>query len=417
MTNPAESSSETPSAFASLRVPSFQLLWWGSAFSFMGVQMQFLLRGLLAWDLTGRESAFGLVFLSFGLCMLIFTPLGGVAADRFKKRRLLVLGQLVLMLVAVGMGAAVLTGHEQFWMLLVASGSQGATFGFIGPARVSMTYELVGRELLGNAISLSILSMSTTRIFAPALAGLLAGVSAVGIGGGYLVSGVFSVTSLVLALRLPDFEPRNSTPKNPFREIADGVRYVAGNRRVKRLVISSTAIIMFGFNYTTFLTPMVKEVFERGNGSVGFMSTASSVGAVLISIPVAKRADSAKAGHLLIASGIGFGVTVMALSVAPSYWWAVGVVVMIGGSTTGYQALSNSMAMASSSSDQHGRVQSLMQLSFAGFGIAALPLGALAEWIGLRQSIAVMGAVTLLATLAYAGVMSDSRAPEMGASS
>ena len=188
--------------------------------------MQFLLRGLLAWDLTERESGLGIVYLAFGMGLLIFTPIGGVLADRWPKRSLLIFGQGMIALAAAGMGFAAASGNARFWMLMVASLVQGAMFGLIGPARVSTSAELVGRDQLGNAISLTSMSMSLTRLFAPAAAGVLAGVSTIGIGGAYLVASLFSVVSTVLTARLPRLEPVNPSRRKPLDEIWDGLRYV-----------------------------------------------------------------------------------------------------------------------------------------------------------------------------------------------
>jgi MFS family permease len=398
----ADSVEAKPSTFASLAVPGYRVLWWSGLFSFMGVQMQFLLRGLLAWDLTEREGALGLVYLVFGLSMLVATPLGGVAADRLPKRRLLFVGQFVITLAAIGMGVAVLAGVEQFWMLMLASVSQGSMFGLIGPARVSFSRELVGPELLGNAITLSVLSMSSTRIFAPSLAGALAGVAAFGIGGAYLVAAAFSLLSAALTFLLPDTAIGEPTGRNPFQDIADGVRYVAARPSLRRLVLTSTVVIMFGFNYVAFMPALVEGLFELGEGSVGLMSTASSIGAVAVSIPLASRADSPGARRMIVVFGFGFGVTVGLLGVAPVYWLALVVVVGIGAAATGFQSLSSAVALADADMSHQGRVQSLMQLSFAGFGIAAAPLGALAEWIGLRNTMRAMGLVPVVAIGLYA---------------
>ncbi len=387
--------------FASLRVPAYRVLWWSAVYSFMGVQMQMLLRGLLAWDLTEREGALGTVFLVFGLAMLVTTPLGGVAADRFSKRWLLFWGQLFITLGAVGMGIAVIAGVEQFWMLLAVSFLQGSMFGLTGPARVSFSRELVGPELLANAITLATLSMSTTRIFAPSLAGALAGWALFGIGGAYVVAAFFSMVSAVLTFRLPTTEVVRSD-RNPLQEIADGFRYVAERPPLRRLVLASTVVIMFGFNYISFMPALVEGIFELGEGSVGFMSTASSIGAVAVSIPLASRANTPRARSLIVMFGVGFGGFVMLLSVAPSYWTAVLVVILIGAATTGFQSLTAAVALADADEHHQGRVQSLMQLAFAGFGIAALPLGLLAEAIGLRPAMAIMGAIPLLAVAAFA---------------
>ncbi len=368
----------------------------------MGVQMQFLLRGLLAWDLTHREGALGIVFLVFGLSMLVFTPLGGVAADRLRKRTLLVVGQVLLVLVSAGMGIAVLTGNERFWMLLIAGVAQGAMFGLTGPARTSMANDLVGPALLGNAISLSMMSMSTTRVFAPSLAGALAGIAAFGIGGAYIVAACFSILSLVFTIRLPDVAPSVAGKGNPFADIADGVRYVAARPELRRVVVASTIIIMFGFNYIAFMPALVEGVFGRGDGSVGLMSTASSIGAVFVAIPIAARAASPNARRLMVSLGLAFGATVCLLSITPNYFVAFAVTILIGAAATGFQTLANSIVVTSSDPNYHGRVQSLMQLAFAGFGIVAAPLGLLAEAVGLRPTITLMGAIAAAATLVFA---------------
>jgi len=209
----------------------------------MAVQMQFLLRGILAWELTERDGAIGLVYLVFGGTMLIATPLGGVAADRLPKRTVMLWSQAALTAGAAAMGVAVFSGNEQFWMLAAAGLVQGTAFGFYGPARVAFTTELVGREQVGNAITLSLLSMNSTRVVAPSLAGALAGIAFFGIGGAYLVAGAFSMMSFLVVLRLPRVAPApDLPPARPLAEIIDGVRYVQSRKHLRRLLVSSFII-------------------------------------------------------------------------------------------------------------------------------------------------------------------------------
>jgi MFS family permease len=389
-------------SFASLQNLDYRKLWWAGTFSFMSVQMQFLLRGVLAWDLTEREGALGLVYLCFGIALLIATPLGGVAADRLPKRRVLIVSQGALLVTAAAMGLVVLTDVVEFWMLLVASITQGVAFGFLGPTRVAFTSEIVGREQLGNAITLSMLSMNGTRVIAPAFAGALAGIVLIGIGGAFVVAAVFSVLSFVLLLRCPPGSaPRATSTASPLAEIVDGVRYVAARAHLRRLVLSSFVVIMFGFNYVAFIPALVKGEFDLGDGWVGIIMSASSIGAVAVGVPLASRADGAGVWRLMVVSGLVFGASVIALGLSPSFAVGMVVVVFIGAGTTGYQSLSNSIALNMTGDTHQGRVQSLMMLSFAGFGIAAAPLGLLAEAIGLRSAIVVMGAVTLVTVAGY----------------
>jgi len=409
-----EATTDTPrptgGTFASFRSPGYPTLWFCGLFSFLSVQMQMLLRGLLAWDLTEREAALGITYLCFGIAMLISTPLGGVASDRLPKRRIMLVSQSVITAAAAGMGAVVIADMAQFWMLLVAAVSQGAAFGFLGPARIAISRELVGREHLGNAITLALLSMNGTRVFAPAAAGVLAGVPTVGIGGTYLISAVFALISWVLMLRIPKSvgqpvrasDPTQSTRwVNPFGEIINGIRYVMEDKRLKRLVIASFFVVVFGFNYVAFLPALIEGEFGLGEQWVGYISSASAIGAVAVAMPLASRADSKQARPIMTASGFAFGVGIIGFGFAPTFWLAFGVILVVGGAFTVYQSLSNTLALAMADDEHQGRVQSLMMLAFAGFGIAAAPMGALAEWIGLRYSLAATGVVVLVASLSY----------------
>lgn len=397
-------------AFSSFQVKGYPTLWWAGLFSFLSVQMQFLLRGILAWDLTEREGALGLAYLCFGLALLVSTPLGGVASDRLSKRTVLIVSQMAIMIAAVLMGVAVITGVVQFWMLLVAGVVQGLAFGFFGPARIAIAAEIVGRDHLGNAITLSLLSMNGTRVFAPALAGVLAGVAFVGIGGAYLIAAVAASMSFFFLLRLPkpeaditDSAPTRaaSPPTNPLVEIEAGVRYVTARPPLRRLVVSSFFVIMFGFNYVAFLPALVKGEYGLGDSWVGVISSASALGAVLVSVPLAARADSVWAKVMMTVAGLGFGLGVIGVGASGTFWMAFGVIFFVGAATTTYQSLSNTLALSMTDDGHQGRVQSLMQLSFAGFGIAALPLGGLAELIGLRPTIMIMGIVATASVTMY----------------
>ncbi|WP_419920611.1 MFS transporter [Candidatus Poriferisodalis sp.] len=401
--------------FASLRVPAFRALWWSGIFSFMSIQMQFLLRSLLAWDLTEREGALGLVYFCFGLALLVSTPLGGVAADRLSKRSLMLVGQLVLTLTAIGMGAAIATGVIRFWMLLISGGLQGLMFGLIGPARISMTTDLVGRERIGNAITLSSLSMSGSRIFAPALAGVLNAIVFFGLAGAYFVSAAIAALSFFLLLPLPDTgtavsraavaagtaAPVSVARRNPLVDIAEGVRYARARRDLRRSILISTAVIMFGFNYIAFMPALVEDVFDRSDIFVALVSTATALGAVPAAAYLASRADSSAAGSMLIGLGFLFGLTVAGLGGAPTIWVAMLIAVGVGAAATGFMSLGQTLVMRFSDDAHQGRMQSLVQLSFAGFGLAALPVGVFMEWVGQRWGLMTMGAAVTVSMLTY----------------
>lgn len=387
--------------FSALAQRDFRNLWLGGVSVFVGVQMQFFLRGILAWELTERSDALGLVFFVFGAMLLIATPLGGVATDRLRKRMVLLTSQIALTSSAGLMGLAVLLDVVAFWMLLVAAMIQGIAFGFAGPARVAMASDLVGRENLGNAISLQSLAFNGTRVFAPSVAGALVGWAVFGLGGAYLVAAGMNVIGLALTVLLPNPPAQLSGKARPFRDIADGVRYVAATPAIRNVVLTAFAVLMFGFSYLTFIPALVEGEFGLGEQEVGLFTSAASVGALLAAIWVAGIADSPRAPMLMSASGVLFGVMIIAVGLAPAYLLATGFAIIGGAGTTVFQTLSNTLALTAATAEFQGRVQSIMQLGFAGFGLASLPLGILAEQFGLRPTLVLMGAVTAIAVTVF----------------
>jgi MFS family permease len=394
--------------FASLQQRDFRTLWFGGVFSFMGVQMQFFLRGILAWDLTGRKDALGLVYFVFGIALLVSTPLGGVATDRLPKRGVMLVSQTMLVTSAALMGLAVLTDRVEFWMLLGAGVAQGTAFGFFGPARVAMASDLVGRANLGNAISLQSLAMNGSRVFAPSFAGALAGWAAFGIGGAYIVAAGLSAFSLILTLALPNPAAALTGRARPFADIADGIRYVRGVPAIRNIVLTTFAVLMFAFSYVSFVPALIEGEFGLTETEVGIFTSASSVGALLAGFWVAGLADSHRAKNIMTSAGIFFGLMVMALGAAPVFGLALIIAVLAGAGTTTFQTLSNTLALQRAEDEFQGRVQSIMQLGFAGFGMTALPLGILAERIGLRPTLVIMGAIATGAVAIYGALESRS---------
>lgn len=392
------------STFAALEIKPYRLLWYGGVFSFLAVQMQMVARGALAYDLTGTNASLGVVMFAFGIPMLLFTPLGGVAADRFSKRRVILASQWLLILSSVLLALALIFDVIEFWMLPASSAIQAAAFAFLGPSRMAFTSELVGRQRLSNAVVLQQMSMNGTRVFGPSLAGLLTSIAWFGYEGAYILTAALTVLATLMTLRLPPGLPAaGRSTKSPLHEFVEGITYVRQNPHIALLLVVSLLVVMTAFPYISFLPSLSKDIFGFGedNTGYGFMSGATAVGAVSASLVIAGRSNGPDVWKLQAAAGAVFGLGVVALAVTPTFWMSLVVLVLIGGATSAFQALNNTMVLMASQSAYHGRVQSLMGMSFAGFGLMALPLGLVADAIGLRGTFAIMGAITVLAMGVY----------------
>ena len=152
---------------------------------------------------------------------------------------------------------------------------------------------------------------------------------------------------------------------------------------------------MVGFPHLAFLPAMAEDVFDQGASGFGAMTTASAIGAVITTLSLANT-ERSKLGPYQSAAGLLFGVTLVALGLAPGFGVALVVMLAVGASSMTFQTLNNSAVLSLADVEYHGRVQSLLMLSFSAFGLAALPLGMLADAIGIRETMVAMGVVIVV---------------------
>jgi MFS family permease len=271
----------------------YRLLWVSSLFSFTGMQMQHVARALLAWDLTHSFGAIGAISLSFGLPMLLFSLVGGSLADRFEKRNLSLLTQALT--AAVALVNAVLVGTDviTFEMLFLLGLILG-TFSALGmPARTPLMAEVVGQDHMMGAIAMSNAAMNGTRLFGPAVAGVMAGFW--GIESAYFaMAGLYAISCLTL-LQVPTglgaARRAGAAARRPgggmLGEISNGLRYVATDPRLRLLNLMMIIITIFAMPYTLLLAGFVQKDLGRGSEAFGFMQSFSGAGALVGSIGVA----------------------------------------------------------------------------------------------------------------------------------
>lgn len=372
------------------------MLWWSGLVAFLAVGMQILARGWLAIELTDSNSSFALVLLAFGVGMVTVTPFGGVAADRFSRRALILGSHLSLTLSALWLGVMMVLGLEQFWMLLVAALVQGSSFAFMGPARMAMTGEVVERELLSNAISLTQLTVASTQSVGPFVAGLLVETPNFGLAGVYLLSAGLTAVGTVPVLLLPASRPEQREAHSPFEEIAEGVAYVARNPYLKVVVISTALMLLVAMPYLAFLPKYTESVFGVGALWLGVLQGANALGGTVTALQVARMRDNTQLWRLRVTSLTVVAAGVAVLAITPNHLVALPVLFFLGGAATTFQTTNMSMSLLLSEPVYHGRVQSLVMVSFSAQSLIAFPLGALADQIGLREMHGYMAAATVL---------------------
>lgn len=370
------------------------------------MQMQVVARGYLAYDLTGKNSALGGVMLAFGVPQLLLGLWGGVLADRLPKRNLLFVCQGIIALNSAWVAVMIELGQLEYWMLIVAGVVQGGGFAFVGPARQAFIGDLVGRDSIGNAVVLQQLSMNSTRVVGPSLAGAFIAIQFIGVGGVYFMTTAGFVVAMLTMLRLPSGRPDPAGVRgSPLSEMVDGLRYVRSRPSVALLILTSLAVVMIGFPYQSFLPSIAKDVYGVGSGGLGALSSAGAVGAVAATVLVAMYAGHRHAWHFQAVLAIAFALSLVGLGMAPNFALGLGAMVLVGALASAFQSLNNSLTMSLSDHQYVGRVQSISMLSWSFFGLVALPIGFVADRVGIQETLVLMGAVVLACVLALEALL------------
>jgi predicted MFS family arabinose efflux permease len=383
--------------------PGYRRLLYSAAAVIFGVMGQAVARGWLARDLTGSNAGLGGVMLAFGVAMLIATPWGGVAADRFPKRSVLLAAVSMLALSSSIVGVAVVADVIEYWMLVLASAIQAVAFALYLPARIAFIAEVVEPQDIAAAVTLSQTTQEAMRVVAPALAGVLIGLSWFGVGGVFLLAAGTSVVAGIVLIGLPPGSPRARSTRSPIAEMLDAVRYVRARRGLGLVALTTIGVVVIGFPYLTFLPTLADERFGVGAGGYGVMSGVAGLGAVVAGVVAPRRRWVVQRPWATVAaSGAALGVSLIALGLAGSFWLALAALLAVGAGGLIFQTTTQSLMLSLSDVDYHGRMQSMVVLGFSGFGLAALPLGLLADATTLGVTLVAMGVMVLILTFAFA---------------
>jgi MFS family permease len=383
------------STFQSLANPHFRTLWLGMLASYMAMNMNILARGYLAFDLSDSATALGAVTMVRGLPQLFLSPLGGVIADRVDKRRLLIVTQIAMGLLAVIGAVLVQFDVIRIWHLVVLSLAEGFVFAFNMPSRQAIVPELVTDDELMNAVALNNSGMNLTRILGPSLAGALIAAGAYGMEITFYLVALCYVGFIVSLWRLPRQRPGRSSPaKGPFLEqLTGGIRYIVGYPALAALIGLAFVPVLFGMPYQTLLPVFCQKVLLVGAAGLGMLSAASGFGALIGSLTVASMSSFPRKDLLQAGFGALFGVALVGFALTPVFTPALVWIFVVGLAGNAYMALNSTMIMATTERAYHGRVMSVYMMTWSLMPLSTLPLGKLVDAIGVQQTTVIAGAI------------------------
>ena len=363
---------------AALEYRDFRLLWFGALVSSIGTWMQKVAQAWLIVTLTGSASAFFLGLDSFvgEVPILLFTLIGGVVADRWNRRHLLLMSQCVQMTTAFALAALVFTNAINVWLILTLSFIAGVAQAFGGPAYQSLIPSLIPKETLPNAIALNSIQFNLARVIGPMIAGVA--LTAFGMVACFGLNGLsfFFVIAAIVALHVKHIPPNGALRMRD--QLAGGLRYVRDQPQLVTLTILGFISAFLGLPILTFLPIITKDVFQQDVALYTQFMTIAGAGAVLGALTVAWIGKHRHMGMMLLTMQALLGVIAVAFSLSRVVWLSQ-VLLFVGGAllVTCF-SMTTSLVQLLAPQELRGRVVSIYMVAFRG----GSPLGGLVSgWL------------------------------------
>jgi len=384
--------------FRSLSIHNYRLWFGGALVSNVGTWMQRVAQDWLVLQVltAGSGVAVGITTGLQFLPMLLLGPYAGVVADRFDKRRLLMLTQGLSGLWGLLLGVLVLTDQAQLWHVYALATLLGITTAFDAPARQTFVAALVPADHLGNAVGLNSASFNGARLVGPGLAGLL--IAAFGTGPVFLINAVsFAATVVALAaLRTSELHPMPAAGRGKG-QVREGLRYVRGRPDLVLVLVVMGTVGALGMNYQLTTGLVATQVFGRGATEYGILGSILAIGSLSGALLAAGR-QRVRLRLVLGAAG-AFGVTAMVAGSMPTYWSFAISLIPVGLTSLTLMTAANTLVQTTTEPAMRGRVMALYMMIFMGGTPIGSPLiGWLGDTFGARWTIYVGGVSALLVT-------------------
>jgi MFS family permease len=390
-----------PVTLRALRYRNFQLFFGGQLISLVGTWMQNVAQAWLVYRLTGSPVQLGLVSFAGQIPVFLISPLGGIVADRFPRRRVVIATQTAAMLLALILSALTLTGSVQVPHVMVLAGLLGVVNAFDIPARQSFFVEMVGREDLINAIALNSSMFNASRVIGPAVAGIL--VATIGEGWCFFANGVSYIAVIVglLAMRLPPYEAATHAT-SPLADVIEGFRFVISSTPIHHLMILLGVLSLTGMPFAVLMPIFADHILHGGARGLGILMGSSGIGALAGALLLASRQTVYGLGRWVAISAAAFGGTLVAFAISRSFWLSCALLLPVGFAMMVEMGSSNTLIQSMSPDHLRGRVMSVYSMMFMGMApLGAVLSGVSADRWGAHVTVAGGGIVCMLAAAVF----------------
>jgi MFS family permease len=379
--------------FQSLRNRNYRLYATGGVVSNVGTWMQRVAQDWLVLQLSGHSGvALGITTGLQFLPMLLLAPFAGTLADRYSKRKVLIVTQASMATVGATLGLLDITGVVQVWHVWALALLLGIGAACDAPARQSFVIEMVGRDDLPNAVGLNSASFNLGRVIGPALAGVL--IVLIGTGPVFLINAA-SFGAVIFALTRMRSSELMPMPRAPGGrgQVLEGIRYVRARPDLQLVMVIVFFVGTFGLNFQMTSALMATAVFHKGAGAYGLLGSVVAIGSLSGALLAARRGKPRL--RLIVFSAVAFGVVEIAAGLMPSYYWFMATLIPLGLCQMTLLNSANATMQLAVDPVMRGRVMALyMAVLMGGTPIGAPLIGAAAEAFGARWSLIAGGLIS-----------------------
>jgi predicted MFS family arabinose efflux permease len=398
------SNSSDLGVFHVFSIKQFRWLFFGNASFFLAMQGQMLTRSLLAWDLTESATSLAYINLVVAVPMIFASMIGGAITDRVERRKLIIVGQGLIAFNEVFILILLSLGYLEFWHMLCTAFIAGCAFPFIMPARMALTATVVGADKLQSAMAYSSGVMNLSRVFGPAMMGVVVANFSV------IAAYIISVSLYAAAIFCMFGVSRSKVPrkegekdKKLLTDISDGFSYVLNNRAVLMCLLFGLAPMLLAMPFQSLLVVLVDQSWQTGESGVGTLMAVGGIGGVLGSVWIIKRGDSPERRRLMLGSTAAFAVFLAIFIGTSNFYVALVPLLLANICVSASQTINNAAIQLLVDDDVRGRMSSFMLMSFALTPIGVFPMALAADSFGAAN--AMLGACGLLIVIVLAFVL------------
>ncbi len=374
--------------FNAFAVPNFRLLWLGMLFSMGAMQMNIISRSWLAYHISGSGLAIGLVALGRGLPQFLLAPIGGAAADRFDKRKLLIFSQFSLVVLSLANAVLVQLHVIQIWQLIVLGVVQGIIFPFTMPTRTAYIADVVDESRFSNALALDSTGRNLNRVIAPSLGGIFIAISPTI---AFYAIAVFYALAAFTLIRLPSAKSVQARSRSIVGDMMVGFRYLRDSSALMLLIGMAFALVLLGGSFQQLLPVFQINVLHVGPTELGVMYTAVGLGAVFGSLAAVYAAESPNKRKIQLGAGISVGVFLALFAFSTNFIVGLIFLVIVGFMTDGYFTINRILVMHETEKAFYGRVMSVYMMTWSLMPLALVPMGIMVDRVGAPLTVGVAG--------------------------